>query len=179
MFYRQRSKKSQAGVVLVISLIMLLLLTLIVTTSVQVTSLEEKMASNSRDQNLAFQAAEAALRGGEAQIKAIVALNAFDGSNGLLGEDDLKHDFSLSDTWSDDANSIEFDSGITLVATQPRFFIKFLATGDVNTGASINLGGYGDASAGGAVSYFSVTARGTGGQDSSQIFLQSHYAKRF
>ncbi len=54
--------KYQSGVVLIISLIMLLALTLIGVTSSSVTSLEEKMAANTKDINLAFQAAEAALR---------------------------------------------------------------------------------------------------------------------
>jgi Tfp pilus assembly protein PilX len=52
----------QTGVVLVISLIMLLALTLIGVTSSNVTGLEERMAANSKDKNLAFQAAESALR---------------------------------------------------------------------------------------------------------------------
>lgn len=179
MQYRFATFSSQSGVVLVVSLVMLLMLTLIGVTGTQVTSLEEKMAGNSRDKNLAFQSAEAALRGGEAQIETTVSLNAFTGNNGLLGEDDSSHDYSLSTTWSSNANSIQFDSGIDNVGTQPRFFIKLLTTGDANTGASINIGGYGSASAGEAVSYFIVTTRGTGGQDSSQVYLQSHYAKRF
>ncbi len=54
--------KHQSGVVLVISLIMLLALTLIGVTSSSVTGLEEKMAANTKDKNLAFQAAESALR---------------------------------------------------------------------------------------------------------------------
>lgn len=54
--------KHQSGVVLVISLIMLLALTLIGVTSSSVTGLEQKMAANNKDINLAFQAAEAALR---------------------------------------------------------------------------------------------------------------------
>jgi len=37
---------------------MLLLLTIIGITGIQVSGLEEKMAGNSRDQNLAFQSAE-------------------------------------------------------------------------------------------------------------------------
>jgi Tfp pilus assembly protein PilX len=60
--------KHQAGVVLVISLIMLLALTLIGVTSSNVTGLEEKMAANSKDVNLAFQAAEAALRAAETSL---------------------------------------------------------------------------------------------------------------
>lgn len=47
-----------------ISLIMLLLLTLIGVTGSQVTGLEEKMAGNMKDRNIAFQAAESALRDG-------------------------------------------------------------------------------------------------------------------
>jgi Tfp pilus assembly protein PilX len=54
--------KSQSGAVLIISLIILLALTIIGITSSNVTSLEEKMAANIKDINLAFQAAESTLR---------------------------------------------------------------------------------------------------------------------
>ncbi|MCX7100437.1 MAG: PilX N-terminal domain-containing pilus assembly protein, partial [Methylobacter sp.] len=53
---------NQSGAVLIISLIMLLLLTLIGTTAMQTSTLEEKMAGNLRDRDIAFQAAESALR---------------------------------------------------------------------------------------------------------------------
>jgi type IV pilus assembly protein PilX len=58
----------QSGVVLVVSLIMLLLLTLVGLSGMQSTILEEKMAGNMRDRNLAFQAAEAALQDAEQHI---------------------------------------------------------------------------------------------------------------
>lgn len=61
--------KHQSGAVLIISMIMLLALTIIGITSSSVTGLEEKMAANTKDMNLAFQAAEAALREGEASLK--------------------------------------------------------------------------------------------------------------
>ncbi len=60
--------KAQSGVVLVISLIMLMLLTMIAVNATQSTTLEEKMAGNLRDQNLAFQAAESALSAAEATL---------------------------------------------------------------------------------------------------------------
>ena len=66
---RFRSSKKQAGVVLVVSLIMLMLLTLIGVSGMQSTGIEEKMAGNMRDRNLAFQAAEAALRHAEQFIE--------------------------------------------------------------------------------------------------------------
>jgi type IV pilus assembly protein PilX len=60
--------KSQTGVVLVISLIMLLMLSMIGITGMQTTGLEEKMAGNMRDSNIAFQAAESALIAGETAV---------------------------------------------------------------------------------------------------------------
>lgn len=60
--------KKQAGAVLIISLIILLVITLMGLAGMQTTSLQEKMASNMRDQNIAFQAAESVLRDAEADI---------------------------------------------------------------------------------------------------------------
>ncbi|WP_394752197.1 PilX N-terminal domain-containing pilus assembly protein [Crenothrix sp.] len=65
------SYKNQSGVVLVVSLIILVLLTLLGLTGMQTTSLEEKMAGNMRDKNMAFQAAEAALKAGEDKVRAL------------------------------------------------------------------------------------------------------------
>lgn len=62
-------QRSQTGAVLLVSLIMLLLLTLIGVTGMQTAGLEEKMAGNMRDRNIAFQAAEAALRDAERDIR--------------------------------------------------------------------------------------------------------------
>ena len=70
--YLQYNSQHQSGAVLAISLIILLLLTIIGLTATQVTGLEEKMAGNLRDRNLAFQAAETALRAGEAQTSTFV-----------------------------------------------------------------------------------------------------------
>jgi type IV pilus assembly protein PilX len=72
--YLSTTPAHQSGVVLVISLIMLLLLMIIGVVGSQVTGLEEKMAGNSRDYNLAFQAAESALRVGEAATAAAPVL---------------------------------------------------------------------------------------------------------
>jgi type IV pilus assembly protein PilX len=72
----------QKGAVLIVSIIVLLVLTLISVTAMQTTSLEEKMAGNMRNKNLAFQAAEAALRAGEGYLSS-ATLDPFDDSNGL------------------------------------------------------------------------------------------------
>src|SRR5690606_23521558 len=64
--YRERR---QAGSALLICLIFMLLLTIIGVGAMQSATLQERMAGNSRDQNLAFQAAEAALRAGEQRLQ--------------------------------------------------------------------------------------------------------------
>lgn len=59
----------QQGAALVIALIMLVLMTLVGVTAMQVTTVQEKMVANSRDLNVAFQAAEVALLRGEHYAK--------------------------------------------------------------------------------------------------------------
>lgn len=65
------ARPRQRGAALVIALIMLLVMTVLGITAMQVTRMEERMAGNSRDINLAFQGAEAALRDGEARVEAM------------------------------------------------------------------------------------------------------------
>ena len=56
------SQRNQQGVALVMALAFLLILTIIGVTAMTTSSLQEKMAGNAQDRNMAFQAAESALR---------------------------------------------------------------------------------------------------------------------
>jgi type IV pilus assembly protein PilX len=67
---------TQRGSVLIISLIMLLLISLVGIGSMQGTVLQERMASNLQDRNIAFQAAERALRVGENWVRGSAAVAA-------------------------------------------------------------------------------------------------------
>jgi type IV pilus assembly protein PilX len=58
----------QCGAILIVSMLMLLVMTLIGVTAVSTTTLEEKMAGNTRQRQLAFQAASSALRAAEAWL---------------------------------------------------------------------------------------------------------------
>ncbi|MCK4494530.1 MAG: hypothetical protein KAU26_10770 [Methylococcales bacterium] len=171
------SLKQQSGVVLVISLIMLLLLTLIAISGSQMTGLEEKMASNSRDQNLAFQAAESALRAAEKEIEALISVTElntkFNGSKKWLLKENVVMPSLLAMTWNNN-DSHQFQSGIAEINTQPRYFIKHVGR---DVGDKVNLSHYGD-SGSMEVNYFVITARGTGAQDSSKSYLRMHYAKQ-
>lgn len=59
------NKAHQRGAILIVSLLMLMVMTLIGITAVGTTTLEEKMAGNNRQRQLAFQAASSALREAE------------------------------------------------------------------------------------------------------------------
>lgn len=77
------SRHDQRGAAMVIALVMLLVLTLLATASARMTLLEERMTGNTQDRNVAFQAAEAALRSGELIAQAEV-IPVFGGANGGL-----------------------------------------------------------------------------------------------
>lgn len=66
----------QKGAVLYVALVMLILLSLIGIAGMQVSGLQEKMSSNYRQTNLAFQNAEAGARGLEATIQTTVSSGA-------------------------------------------------------------------------------------------------------
>lgn len=176
---KSNALKKQSGVVLVVSLVILLLLTIIGVTTSQVTSLEEKMAGNMHDQNIAFQAAETGLRGAEAAVVSTVALAAFNGTNGLYGAADTMPYFASTASW-DALHSAEFTSGLDQISSEPRYYIKYLYTGAGAGSGGLVVGGYGEGgTAGTAVSYFWVTSMGAGKQLGSKVILRSYFAKKF
>jgi len=172
MFYQQSPKQNQAGVVLVISLIMLLLLTLIGITSVQVTSLEEKMAGNVRSQNIAFQSAETALRAAERVLtQAVLPDFTASGTNGLYLETATAPD--EYDDWST-FNVVSYsDNNLVGVASSPEYIIhKMVASITTSSGsASLDAGGFTENE------MYRVTARAVGGTTSAVAVLQTIYKR--
>jgi len=63
------SQAPQRGAVLIVSLLILLVLTIIGVAAMNTSNLEEKMAGNTRAKDITFQAAESALRAGEARFE--------------------------------------------------------------------------------------------------------------
>jgi type IV pilus assembly protein PilX len=167
---RKTAIHKQTGVVLVTSLMILLLLTIIGLSATQVTSLEEKMAGNARDKNIAFQAAESALIAAENFVLAVPLANissTFNSSNGLLGKDNtisgnVEPDFFLDTTWTANSSQItplsysESNLGVT---TRPRYIIKRLPESS------------------GTTNLFRITARGTGNVAGTQVILQVVYQR--
>jgi len=166
--------QQQRGAILIISLIMLLVLTVIGVTGMRTTMLEEKMAGNLRDKNLAFQAAEAALRDGEDLFESLVATSSFDGTDGRLGASDDDPDFFDSATWST-SDSIAYSETMADVAAQPRYIVKFIKEIEGDSG-SLKVSGYGNDRTS-TVTNFRVTAKGTGKTETSTSILQAYYGK--
>ena len=136
----------QSGVALFMSLIMLLIITVLGLSSVQTTTLQERMARNARDSNLAFLAAESALKDAEAMIE------TFDTVTGSFGLDPKAanprqclpspergngryHELDYNCTpnwealdWDGDTGYITSTVVVQGVATQPKYIIEHVKT---------------------------------------------------
>jgi len=167
-------KARQRGATLIISLLVLTLMTLIGVTAMQSRILEEKMAGNLQEQQRAFQAAEAALRAGEALL-AQDPLPAFDGDNGLLpapAAAELPYWRREADWWRHHAASCS--GALAGVAEQPRYVIEELPAGPVaGETDSLALGSPVWPSA----RTFRITARGVGGSEAAVALLQTTYRR--
>lgn len=67
---RHLPRARQRGTILVISLLLLLVMTVLALSASQTTRMQERMAGNARDLDLAFQSGEASLRDAEARLDA-------------------------------------------------------------------------------------------------------------
>jgi len=74
---RRAGPTAQRGIALIVGLIILAVLSLIGIAAFSISTQEERMAGNSRDRMLAFEAAEAALRGCENFVKSNGGLGVF------------------------------------------------------------------------------------------------------
>lgn len=173
---------------LIVALIMLLLVTLMAVSGMRGTSLEERMAGNLRDQNVAFLAAEAALRAGETRVGKLNTLDTSEspcpsGKECLIYSETALADIDLAtkgaDWWTTDNNTIEYvpepdANGTTTVPWKaaPRYVVEdhHLLRDTLRRGHEYYEGGK---------HILQITARGTGQTDDAEVRVQSTYAKRF
>ncbi|MEO1201840.1 MAG: PilX N-terminal domain-containing pilus assembly protein [Pseudomonadota bacterium] len=168
----------ERGAVLVVSLIFLLVITLIAVGSTRDTVLEERMAGNTRDRNIAFQSAESGVREAENFIEAITSLGNFGSTAGLYGLTDVEPKFFDDTTWQDTSQHVIANSAYGAYEA-PRYTLKHVTT-DSTAGGALNMSGYGDNKGSGDVTIFRITVRGTGGNvDSAEVILRSQYGRVF
>jgi type IV pilus assembly protein PilX len=181
---RQLQRNDQKGVVLFMSLVMLLILTILGLSSVQTTSLQERMSRNARDTNLAFQAAESALRDGEDLLELLNSRALFDaGTTGYYYDNDP----GVNPNWRDvdwtaasaaGCGCLDGDTAITGVASQPRYVVEHVRE-VISDADALNLDNIGQDTGSGRTQIFKVTTFGVGGTSTAQVMLQGTYGKRF
>jgi type IV pilus assembly protein PilX len=194
MFSAIAPLKKQTGLALVTAMIMLFVLSMLMLSTMRNNVLEERMASNARDWNVAFQAAEAALRDAERDITKV---SRFSGMTGfvsgcnsdssykglcLVSEDGTPIWKKLDTNTTPDAGWVSgSDSGtvtvkygaftntaaLDSVAAQPRYIIEALS---VPQAGSIKK----SQNSGGNFDYlYRVTAVGFGSKVSTRVMLQA------
>ena len=186
----------QRGIALFMSLVMLLIITILGLSSVQTTTLQERMARNARDSNLAFLAAESALKDAEAVIEAFNSIDAAFGVDPRLaspracdtspqsaGGNYFEVDYNCQPNWelvdwTGDTGNYTSSVVVQGVASQPKYIIEHIKTLSAFEDR-LNLTNIGEDLGAGRVQIFRVTAYGTGGTDSARAMIQSTYGRSF
>jgi len=161
--------------VLVISLVILMVMTLIGVTAMQNTTLGERMASNARQRNLAFQAAETALRTGETVLQ-VPPLPTFNPTQGLFPWVDPPTNPALTTPldsatywmgydWDNQSQQYTGTLGGSL-SSPPRYVIEQLTFTVPPLEAD---------KPGSSELWYRVTARGVSGTGDAIVILQSLY----
>lgn len=127
-----RFPAQQQGIALLAVLILLLIMTLLGLASLRGTLLGERMSSNLFDRNLAFQAAEGALRQGENVVKGLTAAQvpptATDCSNpgGVCGRPTAGQDRSLGNAGWVNAAALNNNSLAVTTGADLQYLIEYL-----------------------------------------------------
>lgn len=172
-----RMRNKQRGAVLIVAMIFMVIMTLIGMAGIEVTGLEEKMAAQLRDRQMAFEAAEAALLDGEAYLESVVTMPAFNGNDGLYTP---KTDGTQNwDDWAALGTSVRTmrsqidDSskkGFGQLSSYATYIIEELVASAPDDSKEV----------GKAIEqrrYYRITARAVGLSSSSEVILQSVYKR--
>ncbi|MFT5720273.1 MAG: type IV pilus assembly protein PilX [Motiliproteus sp.] len=167
LLHRQQLHRQQ-GITLIICMIMLVVVTLLGLSSIRDATMEEKMAGNMKSRSVAFQAAESALREGEAFVNN-PSLPPFDGSGGLYPP--LAGIWGAgAASWANNSLVRRYSSALAGVAAAPVYIIEELSTGTPS--ASVAANQYQNTS---SQAYFRITARAVGSTDRAVVMLQTVY----
>lgn len=185
----------EGGFVLATALIMLFVLTMLMVSTMRANVMEERMASNSRDWNVAFQAAEAALRDGGQDIMTVQRISGTTGflagcnsggnNQGLCLPSTDGTPIWIELTTNGDAGWVSGSDSNTktikygaytnagsfasdVVAAQPRYIVEVLSvpqSGSLKTGNGTPSFNY----------FYRVTAVGFGASLTTRVMLQAVY----
>ncbi|CAJ0794520.1 hypothetical protein LMG7141_02956 [Ralstonia condita] len=182
-----RPRGAESGVALPVALVFLVLLTLLGLALVNGSVMQEMMLGNTKDSQLAFQAAETALRDAELDVaQNITSTTAFVPActTGLCTPpsswtNPKSASISTLIDWTNSANTRSYGAytgapALPNVASQPLYVIEKLSGLSVPAGESIGIGV--KPPAGGTA--YRITVYATGGRPETHVVLESIYVKR-
>jgi len=177
----------QRGGALITALSILLVLTVLGVSAMSTSALQERMAGNARDAEIAFEAAEAALRAAEKYLAGgTYSSTHFDASGGNGGKYTM-YASTAPDRWKDETNwttvgnkAGEYTAYTVPVGKKPLFIIERVnATLDTAATESnaMEATTYSnrETEISGDVGVFQITARGYGLSTNSRVMLQSYF----
>ena len=182
-------RASQQGISLVMTLLFMVAALVLGVSVMSVGVMQERILGNTKDRDLAFQAAEAALRDAEADIAANVTLATTFADNCNLGlctpptlrstVSPLPVDQQAGFSWTTSTQVRTYGqytsaSALPNVAGQPAYVIEKIGNLGTPSGESMVLG---SESASPGVAY-RITARAVGARPETIVTLQSIYATR-
>jgi type IV pilus assembly protein PilX len=190
---RQRVRRPERGFSLIIILLMIVVVGFLALAGMSTGIVQERMAGNARDQNVALQAAEAALRDAEADIEAnLSAMSGFSDAcaAGLCMPPSMTASAPQSAPlwqtidWNSQARAYGSRTGASpllgpnnqALSSQPRYFIEVLPSLPAADGGSVCMGC--TTSAPERARAYRVTARASGVRDTTVVMLQSVYIKQ-
>lgn len=169
----------QKGSALIVSLSILLVLTVLGVSAMRNISLEEKMAGNARDAQVAFEAAEAGLRDAEDYLEGIANLADFSNTGGIggyyLARGNNDEAWTVPGNWAT-AHPVDVAdySGNNEISSPPVYIIQVINS-TLGQGENPNIGfGYKGPPVKN-INVFQITARGFGVSPNSRVMLQTYY----
>lgn len=180
---RCMSVDAERGAALVMALIILLVLTLLGVSAMSTTVLEEKMANNAKDRNLAFQAAESALLDGEQWVNGLLSKPPFpNNNNGLYlpyscagGAQIPVWDCANWSATASGAGVVIYAGSLQNVGAPPKYIVEDLGEIPEENGSRTIPTRY----QGKGNTVMRITARGTGGTNAAIVTVQSNFARPF
>lgn len=160
-----KTPRMERGIALPIVLIFLVVMMLLGVTTIRNVTLGEKMSGNLHNQQLAFQAAEQALRYCENDLLAAVRTVPVKAPGLTSGS----NNWEVADYWSDDGMSVAVPAGSpdkSGLAERPRCMVE-----DVKD--TLNLDPK-EREKDQSLEAYRITARGYGGTDKAVVMLQSY-----
>lgn len=168
----RRKLQNEQGAVLITGLVLLVILTLLGLAAMQAATLQERMAGNLEQQDLAFQAAEAGLRDAEAWLDATIILPEFNNAGGLYQSNPTL--WQQAGLWDDDipGNYFIYQAG-GLAQPLPRYVIEFMAEIPITGSDSVKFGFDADVAPG----IYRITSRGVSPNNRGIAILQSTFIR--